>query len=167
MGKIYTKTGDTGMTSLIGGKRVPKSNVLVEIYGSIDELASFVGVLFDVWTISSEYKSSLIDIQETLLKIEAFYASGMLQKYDIDSAAIGHIQDLIDEIDSGISPLSSFVIPGSNIASSYGHVCRTICRRCERHATKVDNSSFSLVYLNRLSDYFFVLARKLSSDGNL
>lgn len=163
MGKIYTKTGDTGMTSLIGGKRVPKSNVLVEIYGSIDELASFVGVLYDVSDSIDGEREILIVIQKALLRIEAFYASEMSVQFDVNIEDIDLLESYINKYDSS-KPLGCFVIPGGSISSSLAHVCRTVCRRCERWASHIDNSSYSLKYLNRLSDFFFIIACKKQSN---
>lgn len=160
MGKIYTKTGDTGMTSLIGGKRVPKSNVLVEIYGSIDELASFIGVLYDVLDSHENERDLLIIIQKALLRVEAFYASGMSEKYDVNIDDIYLLESYMDNYEEYCKTSDGFVIPGGSLASSLAHVCRTVCRRCERLASHIDDSSYSLQYLNRLSDLFFLVACK-------
>ena len=160
MAKIYSRTGDSGETSLIGGKRVPKFHELVEIYGTIDELTAFIGVLYDLIESFESERTLLMVIQKTLFKIESFYASEMSEEYDIALGEISFLEDKIDELYK--EPIRTFIIPGGNLASSYAHVCRTICRRCERLSCRIDNSSHSLVYLNRLSDLLFVLAMVLS-----
>lgn len=160
MAKIYTKSGDDGMTSLIGGKRVLKSHTLVEIYGSIDELSAFIGVLYDIIDAEQD-KCFLMHIQECLLQIEAYYASETSCDYDINLEEISAVEYAIDILSSRLPTFGGFVLAGGCLAASYAHVCRTVCRRCERLIVCYGNSSNSLKYLNRLSDYFFVLSRYL------
>lgn len=164
MGKIYTKKGDNGMTSLIGGEKVSKSDILVEVYGTIDELSAFIGVLFDL-SDSSFVKSSLSIIQKDLLKIESFYASKMLSEYDIPAESILFLEEQIDRL-SASHTFREFVIPGGCLAASYTHLCRTVCRRAERNITKVDVNSNCLSYMNRLSDFFFLLSEFIKSHAN-
>lgn len=158
MGKIYTKTGDGGMTSLIGGKRVPKSSLLVDIYGSIDELSSFIGVFYDTLADQDSERDLLRSIQKVLLRVESYYASEMDVKYDVTTEDINLLENYIDSSSVRIRLIDGFVIPGGDISSSLAHVCRTVCRRCERLASLLDTTSFSFKYLNRLSDFFYVIA---------
>ena len=163
---ISTKKGDEGMTSLIGGKRVKKCDERVEAYGTIDELSAFVGVLHDVLPVNErEVKAFLMEIQKHLLSVEAVFACPEECVYP------GLRQDVVELIESNekaleaaLPPFKAFVIPGGNLASSYSHVCRTICRRAERQAVKIGAKGVELQYLNRLSDYFFLLARKLGEE---
>lgn len=164
MAKIYTKTGDTGMTSLIGGKRVPKSHLLIEICGSLDELSAFIGVLYDVCNYAEDWKAFLMRIQNNLFHIESFYASEMSHKYDLEMQELTGLEQLIDSLSESSSTFDGFVLPGGNIVTSYAHVCRTICRRCERQAVKADQSSCCIRYLNRLSDFFFILSQYFNNE---
>ena len=164
MPKIYTKTGDEGMTSLIGGKRVPKGGDQVHAYGTIDELASFIGLLSASLGSSRQEYNILMRIQENLLKIEAYYASeGLDSKYLIDPEELAFVEQEIDCLNLSLPALKTFLIPGNSILSSYAHICRTVCRRAERYASAIDSGSENFKYLNRLSDYFFVLARTLEA----
>lgn len=160
MSKIYTGTGDEGMTSLIGGKRSTKAADIVHAYGTIDELAAFIGLLSASLPEDSIFRDDLQKVQQNLLVIESYYATGDADtKYLLDAALIRSLEEKIDELDSRLPALKAFIIPGTGILSSYAHICRTVCRRAERHVVKIDSGSNNLTYLNRLSDYFFVLAR--------
>lgn len=162
MPKIYTKTGDEGMTSLIGGKRVPKGSDQVHAYGTIDELSSFIGLLSASLGSSQQDLCTLMRIQENLLQIEAYYASeGPDSKYLINSEELVFIEQEIDRLNAALPVLKTFLIPGNGTLSCYAHICRTVCRRTERYASAIDAGSENFKYLNRLSDYFFVLARTL------
>lgn len=159
---ITTKRGDGGMTSLIGGKRVLKSDVRVEAYGTVDELSAFIGVLYDVLG-DEETKAFLMDVQKSLLTVEAVLAceeEGRVMH--LDPSAVLSVTDKIDALESELPPFRSFVLPGGNLAASYSHVCRTVCRRAERAAVRMGENGVEQQYLNRLSDFFFLLARKLS-----
>jgi len=176
--KIYTKTGDKGTTGLYGGTRVPKYNNRIEAYGTIDELNSFIGLLRDQ-EISNKDRLFLIQIQIDLFTVGAILATPIeketlkngkkrLNIQRIEKEDIQKLENEIDSIDSQLEPMTHFVLPGGHKTVSYCHVCRSICRRAERLAnylmseTVVDSEV--LVYLNRLSDYLFVLARKLTKD---
>lgn len=171
--KIYTKTGDKGETSLLGGIRVPKHHARIEAYGTIDELNSWVGLLkcqpLDEWTIGA-----LTDIQDRLFTIGSHLAVGKsdlkmklpeLFEKDIESLEIG-----IDKMNEKLAPMNSFILPGGNTIVSYCHITRCVCRRSERKvSTLMDLENIDdifLKYLNRLADFLFVLARKLSADTN-
>ena len=170
---IYTKTGDKGTTALVGGKRVPKTDIRIESYGTIDELNSFIGLLTAEITTenTTETKSFLRLVQHKLFSIGSHLAtdqdSTQLRTESIISPeSITAIENEIDRLDEALPKLNAFVLPGGNRAASLAHVCRTICRRAERnmHAVpKIDPNT--LAYINRLSDYLFVLARTLSLTG--
>lgn len=170
--KIYTKKGDTGETSLIGGVRVKKSNVRIHAYGTVDELNSVVGLVRD----SVENKNiieQLLEIQDRLFVIGSHLASAPGSKMklpDISSTDIQHLENYIDEMNDALPELKSFILPGGDLRVSYTHLARTVCRRAERWVIEVDElekvDSVIIEYLNRLSDYFFMLGRKISLDNN-
>jgi cob(I)alamin adenosyltransferase len=169
--KIYTKTGDKGETSLLGGMRVPKYHLRIEAYGTIDELNSFVGLLRDQ-DIAPHYKEILFETQDRLFTAESLIAADQgSESYNLPALSESDITLLereIDQMNEALPPLTNFILPGGYPAVSLAHVCRTICRRAERiiiHLA-VDNPVDELIvrYFNRLSDYFFVLARKLALD---
>lgn len=161
--KIYTKTGDNGMTSLVGGKRVEKDDARVEAYGTIDELQSFVGMLA-----SATDEMQLEDIQRVLFKIGGYLAYEDATSAGVTDEMIAQLEQQIDRLSEELPPLRTFIIPGGAMAASICHVCRTVCRRAERRMTtlrrtidiELDDNAF--IYINRLSDYFFLLARKLN-----
>jgi cob(I)alamin adenosyltransferase len=169
--KIYTKTGDKGQTALIGGKRVAKYHLRIETYGTVDELNSFVGLLRDQ-DISQAYKNVLFKIQESLFCLESLVAADEgSEGYNLPRVTEDEIEMLekqIDLMNEELPELTNFILPGGHQASSLAHVCRTVCRRAERLLIKLSEEyevDFVLVrYLNRLSDYFFVLARKVAFD---
>jgi cob(I)alamin adenosyltransferase len=164
----YTKTGDEGKTSLIGGLRVAKYDDRVEAYGTVDELSAFIGVLNDQEGISDELKSVLSVIQNKLFTLESHFAldensevKKMIPVLTADDVAF--LEHEIDVMNEQLPELKSFVIPGGNLKASHAHVCRTVCRRAERQGWRLASQhpidTIDLKYLNRLSDYFFVLAR--------
>ena len=159
-----TKRGDEGKTSLIGGQRVLKSDDRVEAYGTVDELSAFIGVLHDtIQEPEDSTKSFLMVIQKNLLTVEAIFACPEEGKIPhLDPSAIVAVADRIAALENELSPFRSFIMPGGSLAASYAHVCRTICRRAERRAVKIGAKGLELQYLNRLSDFFFLLARKLT-----
>jgi len=170
--KIYTKTGDEGKTSLIGGKTVNKSHPLIETCGTIDELNSFIGLLRDQ-KIDNVQKNILLDIQKKLFVIETqlHYDTEVNtgQKHvRILVEDVQFLENQIDIITESLPKLKHFILPGGHVTVSYCHVCRTVCRRAERLVVKLAeqyNISTELkIFLNRLSDYFFVLARKFLRD---
>jgi len=175
--KIYTKTGDKGTTLLIGGTRVPKHHIKIEAYGTVDELNSFLGLLRD--KIDHKYTDEIIQIQSQLFTLGSFLAldkskeklangEKRLKIKDIDEKDILFLEKKIDQMESQLSPMTSFILPGGHEQVSICHICRTVCRRAERKTTYLSEveevSNFNLKYLNRLSDYLFVLARKLSME---
>lgn len=151
------------MTSLIGGQQVKKCDDRVEAYGTVDELSAFIGVLHDVLPEEKdEVKTFLMEIQKQLLTVEAVFACPTEGLYPgLKPEAVELVESKVKALEDSLPPFRSFILPGGNLASSYSHVCRTICRRAERQAVKIEAKSVELQYLNRLSDYFFLLARKL------
>ena len=171
--KIYTKGGDKGTTSLVGGKRVPKNHPRVEAYGDLDELISFLGIIISDTQIE-QAKMNLRKIQEELMLISAHFASDGSSKAlkEVDESAISFLENEIDTMTAALPPQTAFILPGAPRVSSECHVARTICRRAERHSLVIGTGgeantevSQQIVigqkYLNRLSDYLFTLARYL------
>ena len=164
----YTRTGDEGKTSLIGGLRVAKFDDRVEAYGTVDELSAFIGVLYDQEGVTPEMKNVLDKVQNKLFTIESHFAldenSEVKKMIPVLSADdVAYLEHEIDVMNEQLPELKSFVIPGGNLKASYAHLCRTVCRRAERQGWRLAAlhpvDSLDLKYLNRLSDYFFVLAR--------
>lgn len=164
----YTRTGDEGKTSLIGGLRVAKYDDRVEAYGTVDELSAFIGVLYDQEGVTAEMKTVLDIVQNKLFTIESHFAldensevKKMIPVLTPDDVAF--LEHEIDVMNEQLPELKSFVIPGGNLKASHAHVCRTVCRRAERQgwrlAAQHPVDALDLKYLNRLSDYFFVLSR--------
>ena len=176
--KIYTKTGDKGTTSLFGGTRVPKHHIRIESYGTVDELNSHLGMLRDQ-QIDDHTHKILLRIQDRLLTIgstlatdpnKAVLKSGK-QRLEIPKVSAEDIELLEQEMDrmnDELPPMTNFILPGGHQSVSFCHIARCVCRRAERMATALHEISpfdeMVLMYLNRLSDYLFVLARKLSKD---
>ncbi len=169
--KIYTKTGDKGQTSLIGGTRVPKYHIRIETYGTVDELNSYIG-LIRCQAIDMHHQQVLKEIQDRLFTIGASLASDPERsKMKIPDLAEGDITVLETEMDvmnEVLPELKHFILPGGNTVVSYCHLARCVCRRAERLTVQLGEESFVdsniTIYLNRLSDYLFVLARKLCAD---
>lgn len=176
--KIYTKTGDTGTTALFGGTRVKKYNLRIESYGTIDELNSYIGLIKDQ-EISNSIKESLLKIQNELFTLGAMLAtppeketlkSGKerLNIPKIDAASILFLEEEIDKMDAELPQMTHFILPGGHQAVSFCHIARCVCRRSERLSVELNDlesiNNEILKYLNRLSDYLFMLARKLSKD---
>jgi len=170
--KIYTKGGDKGETSLLGGTRVPKSHARVEAYGNLDELNSFIGLLRDQ-EIAEHYREALVRIQENLFVAEALVARDPdIQATGLPTLSENDILRLETEIDTmneALPPLKNFILPGGDPAVSLCHVARTVCRRAERSLIRLGQESpvedIIIRLLNRLSDYLFVLARKTGLDA--
>lgn len=168
--KIYTKTGDKGETALFGGRRVPKSHLRVDAYGTVDELNSFVGWLRD--SLGDQHIRDVLDnIQHRLFTVGAHLASDPAKHPplpDLLPSDIELLEKEMDGIDAALPPLKNFILPGGHPTVSVCHVCRTVCRRAERLAVALHSEEpvegLVLQYLNRLSDYFFMLARQLSQD---
>lgn len=168
--KIYTKKGDEGTTQLIGGNRVSKAEIRIDAYGTVDELNSFVGFLRDQ-QIASLYVEQLIEVQDRLFTLGSLLASEPGVKMELPLLKIEDIallEQWIDGMDQELEPMRSFVLPGGHQAVSAAHICRTVCRRAERQVVALSNHGeipeLSLKYLNRLSDYLFVLGRKITLD---
>lgn len=169
--KIYTKTGDKGTTSLIGGTRVPKYHERIEAYGTVDELIAYIGLIRDQ-KIEETIKNNLIEIQDRLMTCASILATDcdncdvkIPELYDSD---IAFLEKEIDKMEQQLPPLRSFILPGGHATVSFCHIARNVCRRAERFAIKVSdqykNSEMVVQYMNRLSDFLFVLSRKLSLD---
>ncbi|WP_353078597.1 cob(I)yrinic acid a,c-diamide adenosyltransferase [Flavobacterium sp.] len=178
--KIYTKTGDTGTTALFGGTRVPKDHIRIESYGTVDELNSHIGLIRDQ-DFNAHYKDILIEIQDRLFTVGAILATPpekevlkngekRLQNLGIIESDIELLEKEIDAMEEALPPMTHFVLPGGHTTVSYCHIARCVCRRAERLAVHLDHNEpvaeIAIKYLNRLSDYLFVLARKLSYDLN-
>lgn len=170
--KVYTKTGDQGTTSLIGGERVFKTDERVEAYGSVDELAAFTALLSDRLRADVSLADSVDDLNRILsrlMTVEALLAMGEGENSKVPTLptdAIAWLEGRIDALQSGVKPIDKFTIPGGNDAVSMCHVCRTVCRRAERAALRADQKygvdPVVMMWLNRLSDYFYVLGRALT-----
>ena len=169
--KIYTLTGDDGTTSLSGGRRVPKHSVRVEAYGSVDELIAWIGLLRD-YKENKNRKQLLIYIQDQLMRCAAALAydstNSNSKKILPGGECISVIEKEIDLMEETLQPLTNFILPGGNILVSYCHITRCVCRRAERAVSMLNNTEESpeIVnkFLNRLSDFLFVLSRKISSE---
>ena len=171
--RIYTKTGDSGETTLFGGRRVFKSDLRVDAYGTVDELNSFIGLLSD----SLDHPSVLEilrNIQHRLFSIGAHLASDPEKSpmpADLNPEDIELLEPAIDAMDAGLPVLKNFILPGGHPTVSLCHICRTVCRRAERLVVALHQhesvDAQVLQYLNRLSDYFFVLARQLGADAGV
>ncbi|MBK9177265.1 MAG: cob(I)yrinic acid a,c-diamide adenosyltransferase [Flavobacteriales bacterium] len=168
--KIYTRTGDKGETGLLGGARVQKSDLRIEAYGTVDELNSHVGLLRDL--AMPHHGELLVTIQHALFTIGSHLASSSAEERArfkvpaITEADITGLEQAMDAMDMGLEPMRSFILPGGHPCSSQAHICRTVCRRAERRVVELaaiaEVDGLLIRYLNRLSDYFFVLARDLS-----
>ncbi|MCB0395018.1 MAG: cob(I)yrinic acid a,c-diamide adenosyltransferase [Flavobacteriales bacterium] len=164
--KIYTKKGDTGMTSLFGGSRLPKSHDRIEAYGTVDELNSMMGMLRDQ-DVATDQKAILLEIQDRLFTIGSHMATDLSKKNlhlpGVNLVDVEVLEKEIDNMEAELEPMKSFVLPGGHVSVSWCHLARCVCRRAER-ATVAITEEFShkeviLAYLNRLSDYLFVLSR--------
>jgi cob(I)alamin adenosyltransferase len=178
--KVYTKTGDTGTTALFGGTRVPKDHARIESYGTVDELNSYIGLIRDQ-EINQHFKDILIEIQDRLFTVGAILATPpekevlkngqkRLQNLGIIESDIELLEKEIDTMEDSLPQMTHFVLPGGHTTVSYCHIARCVCRRAERLAVHLSHNEpvadIAIKYLNRLSDYLFVLARKLSKDLN-
>ncbi len=169
--KIYTKTGDQGTTSLLGGKRVSKGDLRIDSYGTVDELNSYIGLLRDQ-EVNQKRKAVLVEIQDRLftmgsiLATEPGHASAKIPELKEEDMLF--LEKEIDLMEAELPPLRLFILPGGHPSVSMGHIARTVCRRAERlivslaQQEKVD--PLTIKYLNRLADYLFVLCRKMSRE---
>ena len=179
--KVYTKTGDKGSTSLFGGSRVPKHHIRIEAYGTVDELNSWIGLIRDQ-EIKQDYKLQLTQIQNQLFTVGAILATppekeqlkNGKDRLNIPKIAPNHslqLENFIDLMEESLPSMTHFVLPGGHTTVSYCHIARTVCRRAERQTVLLNENypltdTEVLTFLNRLSDYLFVLGRKLSLDLN-
>lgn len=169
--KIYTKTGDKGQTSLIGGTRVAKHHIRIEAYGTVDELNSFIGLIRDQ-EIDKHYKEILLEIQDRLFTIGSLLASdpnkSKMKLPQINEDDVVRLEKEIDAMNEKLPEMRSFVLPGGHPIVSYCHIARCVCRRAERNTIKLMEAEkideIIIKYLNRLSDYLFVLSRKIGLD---
>ena len=182
MGKIYTKSGDSGTTSLVGGKRIKKQDELLEAYGTCDELNSFIALLMaetereggeiaDTSTLLRRIQNTLFDIgglMATLPEEWDKYWKGSVQHIETETE---FLETAIDKWESELPPLKQFILPGGNRAIAAAHICRTVCRRLERRMVpltdRFDGYLPLIKYVNRLSDFFFILARILHQKGHV
>lgn len=166
--KVYTGTGDKGYTSLVGGTRVPKTSPRIEAYGTIDELNAFLACLLDEID-DRDDRQFLLRIQANLFTVGGYLATKEADYCPIETMEIELVEREMDKIDELLPPSKFFILPGGCRPNSMAHVCRTVCRRAERAIYRIDDSAIDtslLVYVNRLSDYFFLLSRKLSFINN-
>jgi cob(I)alamin adenosyltransferase len=176
MSKIYTRTGDNGTTSLVGGVRVKKSSIRLEAYGTIDELSSQLGLLAAMLSEDNTDRDFIIRIQNNLFNVGTHLATDQSTTKLYPSAKLpeGEIQRLEEEIDAVLPllpPINGFVLQGGCLAAAQAHVCRTVCRRAERHIACLAEiaavDSEIQQYVNRLSDYLFILARKINFNNDV
>lgn len=170
---VYTKTGDKGTTALVGGTRVPKTHIRLEAYGTVDELNAQLGLLYTYLTEDTD-KDFILKVQHNLFVIGSHLATNQestpLQEASIvTTEETSTIEKEIDQIDATLPSLKAFVIPGGSRGAAVCHICRTVCRRAERRALALSETypvaPEVLTYLNRLSDYLFVLSRKMNIEG--
>lgn len=168
--KIYTKKGDDGTTGLLGGARVPKHHLRIDAYGTVDELNSYIGILRDIQPL---HQHTLVEIQDRLFTLGSHLAvepshEGKMKLPEILESDIHALEKEMDQMDEMLPPMRNFILPGGHIAVSHCHVARTICRRAERGVAALNEhqpvNPLILQYLNRLSDYLFVLSRKLTLE---
>ena len=172
--KIYTKTGDKGQTSLVGGTRVSKTELRIEAYGTVDELNSYVGLVRDQ-AINQGRKDILKEIQDRLFTIGSILASEPEQTKkripDLHESDIELLEKEMDRMDESLEPMRFFILPGGHQSVSFGHLARTVCRRAERVvlrlAQETEVNDLVIRYLNRLSDYLFVLCRIMIKELNI
>lgn len=171
--KVYTKKGDTGTTQLIGGTRIPKSALRIEAYGTVDELNSYIGLIRDQ-EIHETYVSQLIEIQDRLFTIGSSLAAdpekSSMKIPDLLETDITFLEESMDKMDESLPEMKFFVLPGGHTTVSFCHIARCICRRAERIIVALNENEYVneqiFKYINRLSDYLFVLSRKLTQDLN-
>jgi cob(I)alamin adenosyltransferase len=169
--KIYTKTGDTGTTGLFGGGRVSKSHYRVEAYGTVDELNACIGMVRDQ-EVNQKRKAILVDIQNHLFSIGADMATahdaGKAKIPKLSEEYITQLENEIDQMEETLPAMRHFILPGGHVSVSFCHMARCVCRRAERLSVALDQKEavdpLAIKYLNRLSDYLFVLSRKMSQE---
>ncbi len=163
---IYTRTGDSGTTALYGGKRLLKSDLQVEAYGSIDELTSFIGLVVNK-LINRKDKFFLISLQKDLYQIMAVLSGANIDPKFLFEEKVLTFENKIDELEKKLPKLNKFILPGGTEISSWFHILRVICRRAERNVIRFDNNIVIVKYLNRLSDLLFVMARTYGKNKEI
>jgi cob(I)alamin adenosyltransferase len=170
--KIYTKTGDDGTSGLIGGNRVTKNDIRLEAYGTVDELNSWVGLIRSMVN-DTRVSDLLLRIQNNLFAMGSKLATGengqgLTSHIRIDETETEVIEKAMDEYENKLKPIRNFLLPGGSSLLGYCHIARTVCRRAERRIIQLSNTfpveAEIICYINRLSDFFFVLARKIAAD---
>lgn len=169
--KIYTRKGDKGETSLLGGTRVPKFHLRIECYGTVDELNAIIGMLRDLAD-CGHCKDTLLEIQDRLFTLESLLAAdspaSAASLPRLEEGDIVFLEREIDRMNEGLPELTQFILPGGHVAVSWSHIARTVCRRAERLiirlATEEEVDEILIRYMNRLSDYLFVIGRRLTYD---
>ncbi|MGH1338933.1 MAG: cob(I)yrinic acid a,c-diamide adenosyltransferase [Aureispira sp.] len=166
--KIYTKTGDKGSTALFGGARIPKNHIRIESYGTVDELNSYIGLVRDSLA-DAPVRTALKEIQDRLFTLGAILATdpskdpNKLKTPDLHDHDVVFLESEIDRMESHLEPLKTFILPGGHPTVSYCHIARCVCRRAERMTVALNENepvlSVVMQYLNRLSDYLFMLGR--------
>ncbi len=174
MTSIVTKTGDKGTTGLFGGTRLPKDHPRICAYGDVDELNAVIGVVLTSKILSAESREQLTEIQHLLFRVGGDLATPLQQESKqerVSAEHVAHVEEWIDLIENSLTLQRSFILPGGTTAAAQLHFARTVCRRAERsvvHLQKVENVNMQVpVLLNRLSDYFFLLARKANADAGV
>lgn len=170
--KIYTKTGDKGETGLFGGSRVSKADLRVEAYGTVDELNSVLAVVIEYVGQTNVSVDRLFSVQDMLFRIGSHLASldNPKSEYlpELNPLEIERLENEIDDLTNDLPPLKNFILPGGCLSNAYCHMARSVCRRAERRVVGLDSSldsvAFIIQYLNRLSDYLFVLSRQLTKE---
>ncbi len=170
--KIYTKTGDKGETSLIGGTRVPKHHVRIEAYGTVDELNSYIGLIRDLITEKHNHYKLLVEVQDRLFTMGSILAAdpekNKMTLPELHASDVEVLEKAIDEMDKNLPEMKNFILPGGHATISHTHIARCICRRAERAVLHLNENApvneLAFKYLNRLSDYLFTLSRQLSLD---
>lgn len=166
--RLYTGTGDAGTTSLVGGTRVDKDDIRLETYGTVDELSSHIGLLLALADSSTAIQAQLRHIQDKLFYVGAYLATRPLPGTQPEPQGLGtedieDIEKAIDALDAEVPKANAFILPGGTVAAAQAHIARTVCRRAERHTVTLSRTSYVsptlLRYLNRLSDFLFILAR--------
>lgn len=174
--KIYTKTGDDGTTSLIGGTKVPKSHLRIEAYGTVDELNSYIGLCRDLLT-DDQGKNTLLEVQDRLFTIGSSLACDPIKEPkmripDLKETDVELLEKEIDRMNEIVPAMKNFILPGGHTTLSQLHIARCVCRRAERCSVRLELESLEveaiiIKYLNRLSDYLFVLSRYTGQQLNV
>lgn len=169
--KLYTATGDAGTTSLVGGTRIRKNSIRLEAYGTVDEFSSFLGIVLSSPECPEEYRLQLQSIQNMMFNFGGYLASPVAEgespkAWGLEEEHIHTIEGWIDSLDAETPKVNSFVLPGGCMAAAHAHVARSVCRRAERRILALAEQEYVdpqlLIYFNRLSDYLFILARRLN-----